>query len=195
MATTTTNLKLVKPDLTDFADIRVLNGNMDILDGAVGGLDYVKDVTKSDTGLTFTKKDDTVVNVPLDYMPTTGGNFTGDITVKNQHPIYLLEQQTQDFEKYTLSAIKYSDGTLKQEIRYKHLVAGQISSVDNITFLIPFKDVERITLSTGCYSTLSEDDPYNDWVWSVAKLTATGCTTKASGYYSAPCYVINGFWK
>ena len=32
MATTTPNLNLVKPDLTDFADIRVLNRNMDILD-------------------------------------------------------------------------------------------------------------------------------------------------------------------
>lgn len=78
MATTTTNLKLVKPDLTDFADIRVLNQNMDTLDNAVGGLDYIKNVTTSDSGLTFTKKDDTVVNVPLDYLKLTGGTVTGD---------------------------------------------------------------------------------------------------------------------
>lgn len=32
MATNTTNYNLAKPDLTDFADIRVLNGNMDIID-------------------------------------------------------------------------------------------------------------------------------------------------------------------
>lgn len=78
MATTTTNLKLVKPDLTDFADIRVLNQNMDTLDNAVGGLDYIKNVTTSDSGLTFTKKDDSVVNVPLDYLKLTGGTVTGD---------------------------------------------------------------------------------------------------------------------
>lgn len=33
MATTTTNMALSKPDLTDAADVRVLNGNMDKLDG------------------------------------------------------------------------------------------------------------------------------------------------------------------
>lgn len=34
MATTTPNLNLVKPAMNDYADIRVLNGNMDILDKA-----------------------------------------------------------------------------------------------------------------------------------------------------------------
>lgn len=56
MATNTPKLNLVKPDMADFADIRVLNQNMDILDREVGGLDYVKNVVKSDSGLTFTKK-------------------------------------------------------------------------------------------------------------------------------------------
>lgn len=35
MATKTTNYNLTKPDLTDWADIRVLNANMDIIDSAM----------------------------------------------------------------------------------------------------------------------------------------------------------------
>ena len=41
MATTTPNMQLTKPDLIDTADVRVLNGNMDTLDGHrhAGGAD------------------------------------------------------------------------------------------------------------------------------------------------------------
>lgn len=35
MATKTTNYNLTKPDMTDYADIRVLNANMDIIDNAM----------------------------------------------------------------------------------------------------------------------------------------------------------------
>lgn len=65
MATTTTNLKLVKPDLTDFADIRVLNQNMDTLDAAISDLTYIKDVTTTDTELVFTKSDNTEIKIPF----------------------------------------------------------------------------------------------------------------------------------
>ena len=38
MATETTNLHLTKPDLTDAASILDINGNMEIIDGAIGDL-------------------------------------------------------------------------------------------------------------------------------------------------------------
>lgn len=38
MATETKNLKLKKPELTDPADIRIINANMDIIDEAIGKL-------------------------------------------------------------------------------------------------------------------------------------------------------------
>jgi len=38
MATTTTNLKLVKPEYSDTADVQVINQNMDKIDGATGGV-------------------------------------------------------------------------------------------------------------------------------------------------------------
>lgn len=114
MATNTPKLNLVKPDMADYADIRVLNQNMDILDREVGGLDYVKNVVKSDTGLTFTKKDNSEIEVPLNYMPVTGGNFTGDITIKNNQVVSIVNSwYNEDKSQYW---IKYSDGRLEQQI-------------------------------------------------------------------------------
>lgn len=193
MATNTPNLNLVKPEMADYADIRVLNGNMDILDTAVGGLEYVKNVTKSDEGLTFTKKDDTEINVPLNYLPITGGNLTGDLTVNGKAPQYEIERLMDDSnENYTLTAIKYSNGVLSQVISCKKFT----NINEQVTFLIPFKDTNNISLSNGTYSLATDEykDPYNDWVWSVANLSATGAKFKASGYYSRPCYTVNGYW-
>lgn len=132
MATYTPKLNLVKPDMADYADIRVLNQNMDILDKEVGGLDYVKNVVKSDTGLTFTKKDDSELEVPLNYMPIIGGNFTGDITVRNNQIISVIETITQDEQSY----IKYSDGTLITRINHNNVVGASWI----VTFLVPFID-------------------------------------------------------
>lgn len=174
MATTTTNLKLVKPDLTDFADIRVLNQNMDTLDNAVGGLDYIKNVTTSDGGLTFTKKDDTVVNVPLDYMPASGGNFTGDITVKGHSVVSIVEvidkreatnvfnttknehnQDTLNGDYYKV--VKYSDGTMTLDmccsVQYNNMPSGG----KVINFPIPFKDNK---LFVQCSSLDQNEDGY-----------------------------------
>lgn len=137
MATNTPNLNLVKPELNDFADIRVLNGNMDIIDRELGGLDYVKDVTKSDEGLTFTKKDDSQIQVPLNYIPTTGGNFTGDITIKNNDIDYVIEHVENERSYYD----KYKSGKLVQVI-YKDRTNVGITgvNVDTLTFLTPFID-------------------------------------------------------
>lgn len=137
MATNTPKLNLVKPDMADFADIRVLNQNMDILDREVGGLDYVKNVVKSDSGLTFTKKDDTEIQVPLNYMPTTGGNFTGDITVQNNDIDYIIEHKQQGRSYYN----KYKSGKLVQVIYKDRTTVGVTGvNVDTLTFLTPFID-------------------------------------------------------
>lgn len=192
MATNTPNLNLVKPDLTDFADIRVLNKNMDILDNAVGDLDYVKNVTKSDEGLTFTKKDDTVINVPLDYMPTAGGNFTGNITIQEKTPIYQVDYQTSETTEYVLRAYKYSDGSLKNIIKFKE-VTSPLRSNRDVTFLIPFIDVDRIE----CYSCKqsTQVNSNSDAHWSVGKLSTTSCNVDASGGLNAQIYILCGYWK
>lgn len=51
MATNTPNYNLVKPELNDFADIRVINGNMDIIDAQlkrVSDIDYVIEHVEAD---------------------------------------------------------------------------------------------------------------------------------------------------
>ena len=58
MSTLTTNLNLVKPDYTDYADINVINGNMDILDSEFS-------------------------NLRNRYLPLTGGTLTGDLIGTN----------------------------------------------------------------------------------------------------------------
>lgn len=140
MATTTPKLGLVKPEMSDYADIRVLNGNMDILDKEVGGLNYVKDVTKSDEGLMFTKKDNTEVIVPLDYMKITGGNFTGDITIKNNAVDYVIERVEQGRSFYE----KYNSGKLVQVIYLSRPTISSDINKDTINFLTPFIDMSYL---------------------------------------------------
>lgn len=137
MATNTPKLNLVKPDMADFADIRVLNQNMDILDREVGGLDYVKNVVKSDDGLTFTKKDDAEIQVPLNYLPITGGNLTGDITIQDNYIDYIIEHKQQGRSYYN----KYKSGKLVQVIYKDRSNVGDVGiTVDTLTFLAPFID-------------------------------------------------------
>ena len=189
MATTTTNLKLVKPDLTDFADIRVLNQNMDTLDNAVGGLDYIKNVTTSDSGLTFTKKDDTVVNVPLDYMPTSGGNFTGDITVLNKALNYVIEDLSDTSNTdYYLRAIKYNDGTLINIVICKAAIG-----VTTITFLTPFVATDNIIVTTGRVSIQGGTDRQS--AYTVAKLTTTSFETGNGEASARQQTTLIGRWK
>lgn len=195
MATNTPNLNLVKPDLTDFADIRVLNGNMDILDGAVGGLDYVKDVTKSDTGLTFTKKDDTVVNVPLDYMPTAGGNFTGNITVQNNQVVCIADTVTTE----TQTSIKYSDGRLVQWGTINHETTA--NAMLSYTFATPFTDSNYLVFTTyngdryypnGNNPNTSHDT--NAYISQAGK-TNTSCIIQCDDYALSVSVLAIGRWK
>lgn len=74
----TKNLRLSKPSYDDDVDIKIINTNMDMLDDNISNLDYVKNVQTDDNGLTFTKKDNTQIAVPLDYLKLTGGTVTGD---------------------------------------------------------------------------------------------------------------------
>lgn len=74
----TKNLKLSKPSYDDDVDIQIINTNMDMLDDNISNLDYVKNVTTDNNGLTFTKKDNSQIKVPLNYLKLTGGTVTGN---------------------------------------------------------------------------------------------------------------------
>lgn len=191
MATNTPKLNLVKPDMADFADIRVLNQNMDILDKEVGGLDYVKNVVKSDSGLIFTKKDDTEIQVPLNYMPVTGGNFTGDITIMGK-PLYrLVHEYTDETEEYKQVVRQYEDGTQTINIHTKITTPKTI----DITLLQPFVD----DTTTGTYAldtNVKANLAHYDWFWPIyitkTAVAINNASTKGVAYTSV---VLTGRWK
>lgn len=202
MATNTPNLNLVKPEMSDYADIRVLNRNMDIIDDAIneiktGGTDltYLKDVKSTDAGLTFTKNDESSVNVPLNYLPVIGGNATGDLTVNKKTLVYVLEKLVDDSnEKYKITVIKYSDGTLKQT------VTGKITSDDSytpVTFLVPFIDEENIIIYSGAKlpATDPHKNPHYGRFQSVSNLSTTGATFQFTNDYMYWDFTFTGYWK
>lgn len=77
MATKTTNYNLTKPDLTDWADIRVLNNNMDIIDGA---MKTISDLAGSGGGADIDLSAYALKSQLDGYLPLTGGNVTGKLT-------------------------------------------------------------------------------------------------------------------
>lgn len=84
MATKTTNYNLTKPDLNDWADIRVLNANMDIIDST---MKTISDLAGSGGGGDTPPIDLSVyaLKSQLDgYLPLTGGDLTGMITINGK---------------------------------------------------------------------------------------------------------------
>lgn len=84
MATKTTNYNLTKPDMTDWADIRVLNANMDIIDNA---MKTISDSVESGGGGDTPSID--LSNYALksqlnNYLPLTGGALSGMITINGK---------------------------------------------------------------------------------------------------------------
>lgn len=77
MATKTTNYNLTKPDLTDWADIRVLNNNMDIIDNA---MKTISDLAGSGGGADIDLSAYALKSQLDGYLPITGGNVTGKLT-------------------------------------------------------------------------------------------------------------------
>lgn len=174
MATKTPNYNLVKPELNDFADIRVLNGNMDIIDEQ---LKKASDIDLSD------------------YMPITGGNFTGDITVQNKNVICIIdvvstEQQT---------SIKYSDGTLIQYGTVNNSVDADW--IGTFTFQVPFTDANYFVL-TSIYgdSLYPNGQEYNTsldrpcWVYQGNK-TTTSCKFASDDKSQAINILAIGKWR
>lgn len=125
MATNTPNYNLVKPELNDFADIRVLNGNMDIIDA------QLKKASDIDLSNYATKPE------LKNYLPLTGGNLSGDITIKNHDIDYVIEHIESGRSYYD----KYKSGKLVQVI-YKDRTDSGVTgiNVDTLTFLTPFID-------------------------------------------------------
>lgn len=102
MATKTTNYNLIKPELTDDADIRVINGNMDVLDNQ---LKSISDKAGSATNNAYTN-----ITVSSDYTwkftKGSGANVSYD-TIKNATTATALGG-TKSTYKVPTDASKYS---------------------------------------------------------------------------------------
>ena len=84
MATKTTNYNLTKPDLADWADIRVLNANMDIIDSA---MKTISDLAGSGGGGDAPSIDLSYYALKSQlnsYLPLSGGNLTGMLTINGK---------------------------------------------------------------------------------------------------------------
>lgn len=84
MATKTTNYNLTKPDMTDYADIRVLNANMDIIDSA---MKTISDLAGSGGGgdtPSIDLSDYALKSQLSSYLPLTGGDLTGMLTINGK---------------------------------------------------------------------------------------------------------------
>lgn len=117
MATKTTNYNLTKPDLNDWADIRIINANMDILDNAIKS---ISDLAGRGTGNTN--------NIDLSsyalksqlngYLPITGGNVTGTLTYNGVEvaTVKTINQGTKKGEEATYWKTYLPDGRVMFKI-------------------------------------------------------------------------------
>lgn len=178
MATNTPNYNLVKPEMSDYADIRVLNGNMDIIDA------QLKKASDIDLSNYATKPE-------LEkYMPVTGGNFTGDITVKNNPVTYVIEDMEDTSNaSYDLRAIKYNDGMLKNIMTCKTNIG-----VTTVNFLVPFIDIDSVQVMSGRIA-IGENNTQQENMYSVAHLTKTSFQTANGANASRQQTMLIGRWK
>lgn len=81
MATKTTNYNLTKPDLTDWADIRVLNANMDTIDSEMKAISDRVGTGGTSGGTAVDLSDYALKSSLNNYLPITGGNISGKLTI------------------------------------------------------------------------------------------------------------------
>lgn len=86
MATKTTNYNLTKPDMTDYADIRVLNANMDIIDSTMKTISNLAQSGSGGGGDTpsIDLSDYALKSQLNSYLPLTGGDLSGMLTINGK---------------------------------------------------------------------------------------------------------------
>ena len=122
MATKTTNYNLTKPDLEDFADIRVLNGNMDIIDDA---LKKVKDTAENIDLSGYATKSE--LN---NYLPLVGGNLTGPLTINSENVVVDKSTTIGSSTGY----VKLSNGLI---IQWGYVTTSTAGFIKQVTFETP----------------------------------------------------------
>lgn len=131
----TNNFNLYKPDYDDTIDIDFLNKNMDTLDNQLGNLNYIKNVSTSNHTLKFITNLNETINIPLNYLPVTGGNIDGTLTVNGNDLLTVVDKGA--------NYIKYSDGTAFVFDKVSNISA----SSGTYTYPIPLSTIATVTTS------------------------------------------------
>lgn len=85
MATKTPNFNLTKPDMTDYADIRVINTNMDIIDRELKAISKLAQQGTGGGSTPSVDLSDYALKSELgQYLPLSGGALTGMITINGK---------------------------------------------------------------------------------------------------------------
>lgn len=180
----TTKHKLSKPTYDDDVDIQVLNNNMDIIDGKLQSVSVVDNTLHIDDKI-----------YPLNFLLLTGGNVTGDITVKNCPVIYIVETITSG----TQTAVKLSNGTLIQYGTIDN--PGNVNIMLTYTFASPFIDSSYLVFTTINGDSRNTDGTvYNvnldiSAYTSRAKKTNTSCIIQCDDYALGINVLAIGKWK
>lgn len=150
MATKTQNYKLTKPDLNDWADIRVINANMDIIDNAIKS---ISDLAERGTGNTQNiDLSSYALKSQLDgYLPTTGGNVTGKLTYNGDEvaTVKTIKQGTKKGEEANGWRTYLSDG----RVMFKVTVGTQ----SRVTLPVAMANTQYSVIQ--CDNTIYTDTP------------------------------------
>ena len=156
----TTKYKLSKPTYDDDVDIQVLNKNFDIIDSKL------QSVSVSDNTLHV---DDN--NYPLNFLPLTGGNLTGDLSIQNKPVDYVIERLEQGRSYYE----KYNSGKLVQVIYLSRSTILTGINKDTLNFLTPFIDMSYLVWLSY------EINVTNRYGWQNAALNPTSAGAGSNG--------------
>lgn len=85
MSTKTTNYNLTKPDMNDYADIRVINTNMDIIDSAMKSISDLAGSGSGGGNAPSVDLSEYALKSSLNnYLPLSGGDLSGMITINGR---------------------------------------------------------------------------------------------------------------
>lgn len=85
MSTKTTNYNLTKPDMNDYADIRVINTNMDIIDSAMKSISDLAGRGSGGGNAPSVDLSGYALKSDLNnYLPLSGGDLSGMITINGK---------------------------------------------------------------------------------------------------------------
>lgn len=111
MSTTTTNLELIKPDMEDRALIEDINGNMDVIDRAIGDINTaIDELEPAVEKLTPQRK---AAVIPADIDDLFSGSVMGliDETITGSTGKYGVIRAYQVASSVSMQIAEYADGT------------------------------------------------------------------------------------